>query len=328
MLSVYQHQIEEFEQSLQDLLCGTAALSFKQPEILAVHSSLLKPYGVDLSLLTCHSLHPVISGNKWYKLKYNLVQAQREGARSVVSFGGAWSNHLHALAYTCQHFGLTAHAVVRGDELNAEANPMLVEAQSWGMQFKFVDRVTYKQRTDPLFIEELCKEFPHSYIVPEGGDNHLGVLGASTVFSGQLLEGINVVAIPCGTGCSFEGARLGLPANVKLLGFPALKGAWYKPMLERRFHDYQEEPGPWDAISDYHFGGFGKCPSELRQFMCDFETETGLTLDPVYTAKMLYGLFDMIQSGAFKPGTRILAVHTGGLQGRRGIAETAPNFTD
>ena len=328
MLLKIQHQIEELEQSLQALLVDSPGLSFQQPVIQAMSNDLLRSSQVELSLLTCHLLHPVISGNKWYKLKYNLVQAQREGARNIISFGGAWSNHLHALAYACHEIGLTAIAIVRGDELNADANPMLLEAQNWGMQFKFVDRASYKQRSDSMYLEHLCKEYPNAYVVPEGGDNWLGVLGASTLFSGQPLNGVNVVAIPCGTGCSFEGARLGLPSCITLLGFPALKGEWYKPMLEKRLQRYSEDLGPWSAITDYHFGGFGKCPAELRRFMGDFEVEAGLTLDPVYTAKMLFGLFDMIQSGAFKPGTRILAVHTGGLQGRRGITESSPNFTD
>lgn len=269
---------------------------------------------VQVDILRCDQLHPIISGNKWFKLKYNLAQAQRDGCTELLSFGGAWSNHLHALACLGHLLGIKTVGKVRGDELDAAANSMLAEARQFGMELEFVDRRRYRDyRSDTTALSA-----SHRWIIPEGGDNELGILGAgSLVMQSDLLQrNYSHVVVAVGTGCTFAGLRMTLPESVTLVGVAALKGAWVQREMLRRMHSYPKQG--WYLDSDHHFGGFGRVDPALLSFIAEFGDNTGLALDPIYTGKAMIALRDLIVDSVIPCGSRVLFVHSGGLQGRRG----------
>ena len=284
--------------------------------------------GVRLSVLRADLLHPVISGNKWFKLKYNLLGAIEGESNSLLSVGGAWSNHLHALAYAGYLLGLTTMGIVRGEELTAASNPMLGELQRLGMQLQFVNRARYR---------EICRELTQSAdekadltVIPEGGDNVLGLLGASTLINPQhLLQlGITHIIGGVGTGCTFAGLRLSAPETVNLIGVSALKGDWVRDEMTARLHSYRHWLSPlqrqnWQLLVDYHRGGFGRADEYLLSFIQQFADNTGLQLEPLYTGKAMLALLDLVEQQLVPVGSHVLFVHSGGLQGNRGFA----NFT-
>lgn len=262
-------------------------------------------------------IHPQVSGNKFRKLKYNLLQAQTEGKTRVLSFGGAYSNHIHALAAYCKLIGLESIGVIRGDEIT-RLNPTLQDAQDWGMQLKFVDRTTYRNKTDASYIETLRAEFGDFYLIPEGGTNTLAHKGTQ-----EIIEEINIpfdyICSAVGTGGTIAGLIKSCPEDSKILGFSALKGNFLdKEVEELAGKNYTN----WEIKHDFHCGGYGKVNQELWEFISEFKTETGIQLEPIYTGKMFLGLKKMVQSASFQLDTNIIALHTGGLQGLRGFENT------
>lgn len=279
-------------------------------------------YGVQVAVLRADQLHPVISGNKWFKLKFNLVQARRQNCSELLSFGGAWSNHLHALAYLGQQLGLATVGVIRGEELDAQVNPMLQESVQRGMTLQFVSRREFRElRQDCAMLEAQGR-----YLIPEGGDNMLGMLGAASMMA-ALQTDINDfthVLVASGTGCTFAGLRLGLPDRVQLLGVSALKGAWVQRAMVKRMAQLPVSTDNWRLSTEHHRGGFAVIDESLLSFMAEFGHNTGLELEPVYTAKTMSALFDFIQQQTIPAGSRVLFIHSGGLQGKRGFEPNPP----
>ena len=275
-----------------------------------------------LSLLRADQLHGVISGNKWFKLKYNLMAAKQGGHNRLLSYGGAWSNHLHALAYVGKLLDMPSCGIVRGEELSIHSNPMLEQAHNWGMELQFVSRHQYRRlRGVP------CSSDHNDYRIPEGGDNHLGLMGVTTMMKG--VEGdYSHVLTAVGTGCTFAGLRLALPASVELIGVSALKGDWQLRQMQQRFADLgfgagcTQSLGPWQLVTDYHRGGFGRVDVGLIEFCQRLQQEYAIELEPVYTGKSFMALMDLIEKHRFPPGSHILFVHSGGLQGNRGYKST------
>lgn len=274
--------------------------------------------GIDLQVLRLDKTHPEISGNKWFKLKYNLIQAKEQGYSTLLTFGGAYSNHIYAVAAAAKLFGFQSIGVIRG-EAHSELNPTLRYATESGMLLKYVDRETYREKTKPQFIENLKSEFGDFYLIPEGGTNSLAIKGAV-----EIAEAINKTfdyyCLPVGTGGTIAGLISSLENQGQTIGFSSLKGSFLTDEVSKLLSDFSNNQfNNWQIDNDYHFGGYAKVKPELLDFIKKTEETLGLMLDPVYTGKMLYGIIEMISHGRFERGSKILAIHTGGLQGRAGF---------
>ncbi len=260
-------------------------------------------------------LHPDISGNKYRKLKYNLIEAKKQQKATILTFGGAYSNHIAATAAAGREYGFMTIGVIRGEELKDKIhqNPTLDYAQSCGMRLEFISREDYRQKKASLFIEMLQKKFGDFYIVPEGGTNQLAIKGCEEI----LIENDNKFDFICtcvGTGGTIAGLINSSLEHQKILGFSALKGDF----LEGEIQKYTSKKN-WELITNYHFGGYGKIKPELITFINEFKEITKIPLDPVYTGKMMYGILDLHGKGYFRKEAKILVIHTGGLQGIEGM---------
>lgn len=273
------------------------------------------PDKISLTIKREDLLHPHISGNKFRKLKYNILQAKAEEKKSLLTFGGAFSNHIAATAAAGKEYGFATVGVIRGEELVDKIgdNPTLAFAQSCGMLLKFVTRDEYRRKTEPEFIEQLRAEFGDFYLVPEGGTNDLAVKGCEEILTAAD-EGFTHVCCAVGTGGTISGLIRSAKSGQQVLGFPALKGEGLSDDI-RKF----ARQGNWQLVTDYHFGGYGKVTEELIMFMNDFFERTGIPSDPVYTGKMFFGVIDLIHKGYFPENSDILLIHTGGLQGIAGM---------
>lgn len=260
-------------------------------------------------------IHPEISGNKYRKLKYNLLEAQNKGYKTLLTFGGAFSNHIAAVAAAGREFGFKTIGVIRGEEVvdKIDENPTLKFAQQQGMQFKFVSRTDYRLKTEQTFIDKLHDEFGDFYLVPEGGTNNLAVKGCEEILTKTDAD-FDFVCCPIGTGGTISGVINCSKPGQQVLGFPALKGDF----LNHEIAKFAKKDN-WRLITDYHFGGFAKINSDLVSFINSFKKETNIPLDPIYTGKMMYGIFDLLEKGFFPKESKILAIHTGGLQGIQGM---------
>ena len=273
------------------------------------------PNGISLEIKREDLLHPFISGNKFRKLKYNLLQAKAENQETVLTFGGAYSNHIAAVAYAGKEQGFKTIGVIRGDELGDKIaeNPTLQFAQECGMQFEFVTRESYRFKTEPDFIANLRQKFGSFYLVPEGGTNEYAIKGCEEILTEEDAK-FDFVCCAVGTGGTISGIINSALPHQKVLGFPALKGDFLKDEI-RKFATNQN----WELVTDYHFGGYGKVNEELVQFINQFYKETQVPLDPIYTGKMVFGVIDLIKKNYFPDNAKILMIHTGGLQGVQGM---------
>lgn len=279
-----------------------------------VNFSLFK--NIDVYIKRDDKLHEHISGNKYRKLKYNLIKAKEENQETLLTFGGAYSNHIAATAAAGAEFGFQTIGVIRGDELvdKIDKNPTLHFAAECGMHFKFVSRETYRKKSSEQFLESLMKEFGNVCILPEGGTNALAIKGCEEIL--QPSDAVfDYISVAVGTGGTISGLINSAMKHQKILGFPALKGDF----LEEEIYKLTGKRENWQLVHDYHFGGYGKINTALVTFINQFKEETNIPLDPVYTGKMMYGLAAMSRNGVFNPGTKILAIHTGGLQGIKGM---------
>lgn len=288
--------------------------------ILPRLNSLRQPRTVDI--LHLESIHPVISGNKWYKLKYNLMEAQRQNFDSLLSCGGPHSNHLHALACAGQVLGFKTTAFVRGYE-HLPLTPTLIDCQRMGMSLIFVDKQVYKLRYDPQWCEQQAQDY-NSYWIAEGGDNELGHQGCEEL--AEYCQGYDEVWLSIGSGCTFLGLADGLKKFTEsslqadqqkqpvIRGFLAIKGgeALAVELLEKVAGEHR-------INTDSHLGGFGKCPDSLIRLIQEYDDQS-LYLDPVYTAKLIMAFEHEWQAGLLDESKRYLLIHTGGLQGRRGVS--------
>lgn len=260
-------------------------------------------------------IHPFISGNKFRKLKYNLLQAKAENKETLLTFGGAFSNHIAAAAFAGKEYGFKTIGIIRGDELESKIyeNPTLKFAQECGMKFKFVTREAYRHKTEPDFLQNLKQEFGDFYLVPEGGTNEFAVKGCEEVLTKKDAD-YDFVCCAVGTGGTISGIIRSVLPHQKVLGFPALKGDFLKEEI-RKFVKNQN----WELITAYHFGGYGKVNPELIAFINQFYVDNKVPLDPIYTGKMVFGVIDMIHKNYFPENSKILLIHTGGIQGNQGM---------
>ncbi|GAA1718752.1 pyridoxal-phosphate dependent enzyme [Fodinicola feengrottensis] len=249
-------------------------------------------------------IHPEMPGNKWRKLKYNLAFARSSGATTLLTFGGAYSNHLGATAAAGAYFGFGTIGVVRGEE-HLPLNPHLRAAVEHGMRLTYMDRKTYREKTRATVIDALHCEFGQFYLLPEGGSNALAVRGCAEL-PAEIEEDFDVICCACGTGGTLAGIAAGLPPGRRALGFSVLKGGQF---LDAAVRELQSgDSGNWRIETEFHFGGFAKRTAELDGFIDDFERQHGIRLEWVYEAKMMYGIFALAQRGECKPGTTIVAV--------------------
>lgn len=265
-------------------------------------------------------IHPHISGNKWRKLKYNILDALQQNHHTILTFGGAFSNHIAATAFAAKKAGLESVGVIRGED--DSENPTLKFARQNGMKLHFVSRHDYRKKTEASFLKDLEQQFDRHYLVPEGGANGLGVKGCTEILT-EVNENVDFVCCACGTATTAAGIALTLEESQKLLCFPVLKnGRFLQEEMNNMIQESRLRPlsnMDVEFINDYHFGGYAKLKPSLLTFISKFEKENNILLDPVYTGKMMFGIFDLIQAGYFSKGTSILAIHTGGLQGWEGM---------
>lgn len=275
--------------------------------------------GVELCLLRIDLLHEHFGGNKWFKLKYTIEAARDKNAKTLLTFGGAFSNHIAATAAAGKAAGLKTIGIIRG-EASAVRNPTLQFAHEQGMELVYLDRESYRGKNDPAFLDILRRRFDDPFIIPEGGAASEGVKGCMEIVPPGAP--FDTVCVACGTGATLAGIALSLGRGQRVIGFPVLKnGSFLEPEIKALIaaQPPQQEVGNWSLECDYHFGGYAKTTPALEQFVRDFKTGYGIPLDYIYTAKMVSGVFDLLEKGAFKKGERLLLVHTGGLQGNAGI---------
>jgi 1-aminocyclopropane-1-carboxylate deaminase len=260
-------------------------------------------------------IHPFVSGNKFRKLKYNLIEAKKQNHNTLLTFGGAYSNHIAAVAFTGKENGFKTIGVIRGDELSSKIsqNPTLKFCQDNGMEFVFVSREQYRLKSTEDFLCNLKNDFDDFYLIPEGGTNDFAVKGCEEILTNED-ESYNYICCAIGTGGTISGIINSSTSHQKVLGFPSLKGDFIKKDI-RKFAKKEN----WDIISDYHFGGYGKVSEELIEFINDFYKKYSIPLDPIYTGKMVFGVIDLITKNYFPEESKILLIHTGGIQGVQGM---------
>ena len=268
--------------------------------------------GINISIKRLDLVHPHISGNKFFKLKYNLLAAQQQGYKKLLTFGGAYSNHIAATAYAAQLFGFESLGIIRGEELASKAlNTTLNTAQQFGMQLQFVTREAYRQKQSPAYLAQLQQDYPDYYVIPEGGTNSLAIQGCQEILNKQDCENFDLICCAVGTGGTITGLIEASHPQQQVLGFSALKGDFLAREIQQLTHKTN-----WKITDQYCCGGYAKTTPELLQFIRTFEHQHQIPLEQIYTGKMLLGLTDLIQQGTFPKDHRILVIHSGGLQGR------------
>lgn len=283
--------------------------------------------GVELWIKHDDLIHPQVSGNKWRKLKYYLRDFRESGKEMILTFGGAFSNHIAATAALGKMAGIPTKALVRGEEV--QSNPTLDFCREQGMEIEAIPRKRYDTKDDPAFLQMMEETLPEVYIIPEGGKGPLGVKGCTEIMD-EVEEPFDYVCAAAGTGTTMAGLLLG-DYRARFLCFPALKGGIFlKRAIARHILDFKSSFSTkhdekvlvnerLTIHENYHFGGYAKVTPELIGFMNTFYEKYGVPLDPVYTGKMMCGIFDLIEKGEIPAGKKLLALHTGGLQGIKGM---------
>jgi 1-aminocyclopropane-1-carboxylate deaminase len=271
----------------------------------------LRARDVRLYLKRDDLISPDIPGNKWRKLKYNLIAAREQGHRTLLTFGGAYSNHIRATAAAGARYGFDTIGVIRGEE-HLPLNDSLTRAVEHGMRLTYLDRATYRRKTEPDVLAALAEKFGDFYLLPEGGTNALALKGCREL-PAEIEPDFDVLCCACGTGGTLAGLAAGLRPGQRALGFSALKGGEFLAGDVRRLQidAFGAETGNWTIDVESHFGGYAKRTPELDEFVADFRTRHDVTLDWVYVAKMLHGVFERVRSGVIERGTTVVAVVTG-----------------
>ncbi len=267
-----------------------------------------------------------ISGNKFRKLKYNLDQARKEGQDTLLTFGGAYSNHIHAVAAAGSKYGFKTIGIIRGEEYNP-LNATLSFAASNGMKLHYISRKRYKEKDNGSFLHQLHEDFGRFYLLPEGGSNTEAVRGCSEIIQELDIE-YDVITVSCGTGCTMAGILAGLDGKKYVVGFPALKnGDFLKKDIFRFIRSYNDKIYlNWHLETGYHFGGYARYSEKLIDFINEFKQQFQIQLDPIYTGKMIFGIFDLVKKVSFNHFKKIIAIHSGGLQGIKGFNERHGNL--
>ncbi|KHT54344.1 cysteine desulfhydrase [Alteromonas marina] len=277
------------------------------------------------------AIHPVMSGNKWRKLSHALTNPL---PKTIVSFGGGFSNHLHALGFVCHKLGIPFNAIIRGD-YSAAPTPMIEDLKSWGTRIDYVDRVTYKKRNDNAYLLRLKQQQPDAMIIPEGGSQAQALQGIK-----DMVDEINIdfdfIVAPVASGATLAGIVSALnkrnennatdtlhQTTRNVVGVGVLKGENYLEGLVEQFLPTSLGRSNWHIDHSYHFGGYAKAPNELRTFCNDFNHAFEFDIEPVYSGKAFWAVKDMLAKGKFEDGARIVVLHTGGLQGARAFHQSA-----
>lgn len=289
--------------------------SYNSPAITNIS---LAPFGLDafyLNVVREDMLHPFVSGNKFRKLKYNIVAAEDNGFSTLLTFGGAFSNHIAAVAAAGKELNFKTIGVIRGEELlyKIAQNPTLSFAKDCGMELHFISREDYKRKEEEQLLTKLKNKFGDFYILPEGGTNALAVQGCEEILK-NISEKADYICVPVGTGGTMAGLVKASKENQRIVGFSALKGTFQSEEIEK----YTSKTN-FSITDAYCFGGYGKIDIDLIRFINKFKKEANIPLDPVYTGKMMFGIVDLLKKGHFKENSRIFAIHTGGLQGIAGM---------
>jgi len=268
-----------------------------------------------LSVVREDQIHPFVSGNKFRKLKYTIQDAQRLGQTTLLTFGGAYSNHIAAVAAAGKEVGLATVGVIRGEELREKAfdNPTLRFAMECKMQLHYISRQDYQLKTEHSFIKKLHQQFGDFYLIPEGGTEALAVQGCEEILS-ERTKSFDYICSPVGTGGTIAGLVKASEPHQTVLGYSALKGTFQESEVKK----YTTKTN-YELIDDYSFGGYAKIDATLVRFMNEFKLKTNIPLDPIYVGKMMFGILDGVKNKKFKENSRILAIHTGGLQGIAGM---------
>ncbi len=289
-----------------------------------VKSSLFERRQLRLFVKRDDLLHPYISGNKWRKLKHNLLEASRSGATKLVTFGGAYSNHLAAVAAAGFESGISTLGIVRGERVEP-LNPTIKYVEECGMQLKYVSRTNFRKKSNISILEDLKINLEGCYILPEGGTNCLALPGCAELtgeIEAQLGRLPDYLCTACGTGGTLAGIIAGLEGRSTALGVSVLKGDFLKNDVANLLASCGEPAHDnWQILTDYHFGGYAKFKPELIDFINHFNKTHGIPLDPVYTGKLFFAVFDLAEKGFFKKNSTVVLVHTGGLQGVAGFNE-------
>ncbi len=294
-----------------------------------LNSKFLSEKGIRLFLkredLLFEKAAPDFNGNKWRKMKYNLLAAREQGKDTLLTFGGAYSNHIAATAAAAKLLEFKSIGIIRG-ERPANLNPTLKRVLDQGMELEFITRSAYRKKNDPQFIRQLQDKFGDFYLLPEGGTNKLALKGCAEIVR-ELAEDFpeklpDFICCACGTGGTFAGIVSGINNRTKAIGYSALKGNFHTAEVADLLDGYTgKKYAGWEINNDYHFGGFAKYTPPLVDFINQFKKDFNIQLEPLYTGKMLFGIFDQITQETFEAGSSILAVHTGGLQGIAGFNE-------
>jgi 1-aminocyclopropane-1-carboxylate deaminase len=283
------------------------------PPIQRIFPEISQETGVSLALLREDLNHPQVSGNKWWKLKYNLEEAMRLNHRQLLTFGGSYSNHIYATAAAASEVGLRSIGVIRGEE-GLPLNPVLSFAGRRGMKLKYISRAQYREKMDDEFLKSLNQEFGNFFVIPEGGTNDLAVKGCAEWGDSLLTQTFDYLCLPVGTGGTMAGIVAGLKGRGKVLGFSVLKGGEFlNETISGLLRNADSEYSNWEIETNYHFGGYARTNNELNGFINSFRKENGITLEPIYTGKMMYGIYDRIAKNKFEKGSSVLALHTGGV---------------
>jgi 1-aminocyclopropane-1-carboxylate deaminase len=275
---------------------------------------LLKEKEVRLFIKRIDKVHPFVSGNKWFKLKYNLLEAQKQGVETLLSFGGAYSNHIAATAFAAKEKGFKSIGIIRGEE-HLPLNPTLCFARENGMELHYVSRSDYREKTTPDFLAKLKAQFGNFYLIPEGGTNELAIQGTSEILNANDTQ--DYICCAVGTGGTISGIINASTNKQTVIGFPAIKGI---DALEKDIESWTNKQN-WKLINDYVCGGYAKTTEDLIHIVNEFYKTQNIHLDAIYTGKMMLGILDLIAKDYFLKGSSILAIHTGGLQGNKGMSE-------
>lgn len=290
-----------------------------------IEHPLLTTHEIELFVKREDLLHPQISGNKFRKLKYNIKEAKKQNQHTLLTFGGAFSNHIAATAAAGSHYGFKTIGIIRGDELGIDlektlaTNATLAFATKQGMQLHFISRSDYKLKESDEFIEKIQHQFGDFYLVPEGGTNDLAIKGCEEILTPADAV-FDLVCCAVGTGGTVSGLINSAEAHQKVIGFPVLKENYLHEEIEKKVRNNN-----WELNRNYHLGGYAKYNEQLIRFMNSFFDSQHILLDPIYTGKLLLGIFEEIRLQKISKKIRILAVHTGGLQGVSGINSKLKN---
>lgn len=301
----------------------TEQMSFPVPPLQALNLSQFANYAIDVNVLRLDLMHPHLGGNKWFKLKENLILARQQQHSTLLSFGGAWSNHIRALAGAAAIKGFQSIGLIRG-EMVEPLNPVLRYAAEQGMQLHSLDRTTYRRRTEPQFIAELHQRFGDFYLIPEGGSNTDGVQGCTEIADFLPWQEADIpakrrfVLLACGTGTTLAGLLMGMAQrNIQatVVGVAVLKGAdFIAEQVKQWLSDVQPDSVPaWQVELDFHQGGYARSNTALDSFIADFRQQTRLPLEPVYSGKLFKAVVSLVEQGRFPPGSELVIIHSGGI---------------